>query len=76
MSGSGRVRAWLGPSSSSRDEPGANLDADRQVVNVLEPLVRELQQQARLAHPTVADDNVLEEVVHVGSSWSWLTVTD
>jgi len=76
VSGSGRVRAWLWPSSSYRDEPGAKLDADRQVVNVLEPLVRELQQQARLAHPTVADDNVLEEVVHVGSSWSWLTVTD
>ena len=45
-----------------RDHARAKLDANRQVVNLLEPLVGKLQEQARLAHARVADDNVFEEV--------------
>ena len=33
------------------DHPGPELDPDGEVVDRLEPLVRELQQEARLAHP-------------------------
>eukprot|EP00227_Mantoniella_beaufortii_P021557 CAMPEP_0197591626 /NCGR_PEP_ID=MMETSP1326-20131121/13819_1 /TAXON_ID=1155430 /ORGANISM="Genus nov. species nov., Strain RCC2288" /LENGTH=295 /DNA_ID=CAMNT_0043157157 /DNA_START=218 /DNA_END=1100 /DNA_ORIENTATION=+ len=44
------------------DHAAAELHADGQVVHVLEPLVRELQQQARLAHASVSNDDVLEEV--------------
>ena len=54
------------------DRPRAELDTDRQVVLLTEPLVRELEKQARLADTfiqsakelltSVANDNVLEEV--------------
>merc|ERR550519_923663 len=44
------------------DHPSAELDPDGEVVHRLEPLVRELEQQAGLAHPCVPDDDVLEQV--------------
>lgn len=44
------------------DHPGAELDADRQVMNRLEALVGELEQQAGLADACVAYDDVFEQV--------------
>ena len=40
------------------DHACAELDADREVVHLLEALVGELQQQARLSHAGIADDDV------------------
>ena len=44
------------------NHPCPKLDANSQVVDGLEPLVRELEQEARLAHARVPDDNVLEKI--------------
>lgn len=45
-----------------RDHPRAEFDADGEVVDRLEALVRELEEEAGLADARVADDDVLEEV--------------
>ena len=40
------------------DHPGTELNTDGQIVNLLKPFVCELQQQARLSHACIADDDV------------------
>lgn len=45
-----------------RDHASPEFDANSQIMDGLKPLVRELQQQARLPNTCVSDDDVLEEV--------------
>jgi len=42
------------------DHAGAELDADGEVVDGLEPLVCKLEQETGLAHAGVTDDDVFE----------------